>query len=72
MVSPARRIKRIRSAEVGLLNLAGTQLTPIAPETRVVVYTPADEPSRERLGRLMSSESPHTCRGIWPVEAAAT
>ncbi|MCT9929296.1 helix-turn-helix transcriptional regulator [Planotetraspora sp. A-T 1434] len=63
---PGSRMKIFNHPAVGLIRMASTSLAlPTPSETRVVVYTPADEESRERAGWLKahpgaSSDHPHT------------
>ncbi|GCD96889.1 helix-turn-helix transcriptional regulator [Embleya hyalina] len=64
VASPQRRIRRIRNAEVGSLNLVATRLTAVTPETHVIVHTPADPPTRERLDRLLFAANPHAPRRV--------
>ncbi|MBB5933006.1 helix-turn-helix transcriptional regulator [Streptomyces zagrosensis] len=56
---PGHRVKLISHASVGEIRLTSTSLTVgSAPETRVVVYTPNDEESRDRVTRLRTVEDP--------------
>jgi transcriptional regulator with XRE-family HTH domain len=50
VANPESRIKHVLAPEVGLLRLRTTSLAVAdMPETRIVVYTPADGETRERL-----------------------
>lgn len=47
------RHKIFRHAAVGERRMSATELSAMGmPEARIVVYTPADEQSRERIARL--------------------
>jgi transcriptional regulator with XRE-family HTH domain len=64
VIGPARHVKRFRHAAVGELTFVGTRLTLSVPETRMQVYTPADEATRRRTDALVAmspSEVPE-CR----------
>ncbi|WP_236572850.1 MmyB family transcriptional regulator [Streptomyces sp. GS7] len=55
----ARRMKVIRHASVGEVRLVSTSLVVGAvPETRIVVYTPADEESRRLTAVLRTVHDP--------------
>jgi transcriptional regulator with XRE-family HTH domain len=50
-----RREKVFTHEEAGILRLTSTSLDlPSPPDTRLVAYTPTDDETRERLGRLMA------------------
>ncbi|MFE9003819.1 helix-turn-helix transcriptional regulator [Streptomyces sp. NPDC007875] len=56
---PGSRIKVVRHASVGEIRLTSTSmLVSGAPETRVVVYTPCDEESRDHIRRLRTLHDP--------------
>ncbi|WP_406299787.1 helix-turn-helix transcriptional regulator [Embleya sp. NBC_00888] len=57
-----RHVKRILHSAVGRLDFAATRLLPTVPETRMMVYTPVDDLTRERMADLMSRpEAPWCC-----------
>ncbi|WP_435848256.1 hypothetical protein [Streptomyces decoyicus] len=59
--SPGNRMKVIRHASVGEIRLDSTSLAVGGvPETRIVVYTPADEESRELTEALRGIHDPLT------------
>ncbi|MYS81008.1 helix-turn-helix transcriptional regulator [Embleya scabrispora] len=56
-----RHIKRIVHNQLGRMDFAGTRLGLSVPETRMVVYTPADDETRERMAELMAMPTTHWC-----------
>ncbi|GCD98025.1 helix-turn-helix transcriptional regulator [Embleya hyalina] len=52
--SGSRHIKRLLHVTVGRLDLAATRLQLNVPETRMMVYTPADDTTRARMAELMA------------------
>lgn len=59
VAAPGQRIKVIQHASVGRIRLTSTSLAVQAmPEHRIVVYTPADEESRELTARLRELDDP--------------
>ena len=51
-------VKRIRHAEVGELRLLATHMALDVPETKLNVYTPADEETRAAIGHLRTVPRP--------------
>jgi hypothetical protein len=59
VAAPGQRIKVIQHASVGRIRLTSTSLAVEAmPEHRIVVYTPADEESRELTESLRDVDDP--------------
>ncbi|MEV5505061.1 helix-turn-helix transcriptional regulator [Streptomyces orinoci] len=59
VLPPGHRIKHVHHVSVGELRLTSTSLAVGGvPETRIVVYTPNDEESRERIQRLCAEGDP--------------
>lgn len=59
VAAPRQRIKVIRHASVGSIRVTSTSLgVQSMPEHRIVVYTPADEESRELTARLRELDDP--------------
>ncbi|MFF7247250.1 helix-turn-helix transcriptional regulator [Embleya sp. NPDC008237] len=56
-----RHVKRIMHNQLGRMEFAGTKLLPSVPETRMMVYTPADDVTRERMAELMAMTTTHWC-----------
>nr|WP_241265574.1 helix-turn-helix transcriptional regulator [Streptomyces boncukensis] len=56
---PGTRVKRVQNAAVGRLRLISTSLEiSLAPETRIVVYTPYDDETRRLVAEARSVEDP--------------
>ncbi|MCQ4081939.1 hypothetical protein NGB36_15305 [Streptomyces sp. RB6PN25] len=59
VAAPGPRIKMVQHASVGEMRLTASSLTIDGmPEHRIVVYTPNDEESRERVERLRAVADP--------------
>ena len=61
VISASRHVKSVLHRDVGALNFAGTRLRLSVPETRMIVYTPADRVSRERMDHLLTIDRPQWC-----------
>ncbi|MGC0415677.1 helix-turn-helix transcriptional regulator [Embleya sp. AB8] len=61
VTSGTRHVKRIRHVAVGRMDLASTRLMLSVPEIRLVVYTPADQRTRERMAELLALPEPRWC-----------